>query len=96
MAMPDSPAIIFAARDDNERIVTFGEIDDRSTQLVRVLAGEGLTVGDFVDVFTPNGPEHLIASFAGGKVGTVVIPKKGREPRARRPNGWSVDRLCDC
>ena len=80
MAMPDSTAIIFAAQDGSERIVTFGEVDDRSTQLARVLVGEGLTVGDFVAISLPNGPEHLIASFAGWKVGAVVIPMRSDLP----------------
>ncbi len=76
----DSTAIMFAAQDGSERIVTFGEFDDRSTQLARVLVGEGLGVGDFVAISLPNGPEHLMASFAGWKVGAVVIPMRSDLP----------------
>ena len=92
MAMPDSTAIIFAAQDGSERIVTFGEVDDRSTKLARVLVGEGLTVGDFVAISLPNGPEHLIASFAGWKVGAVVIPMRSDLPDWERARVLTADR----
>jgi bile acid-coenzyme A ligase len=84
MQKRDSTAIIYAARDGSERVVTFGEVDDRSTQLARVLVGKGLTVGDYVAIALPNGPEHLMASFAGWKVGAVVIPMRSDLPEWER------------
>src|ERR1035437_6678639 len=76
----DGTAILFAAQDGSERRVTFGEIDDRSTQLARALLERGLTAGDYVAISLKNSPEHLIASFAGWKVGAVVIPMGSNLP----------------
>jgi bile acid-coenzyme A ligase len=76
----DGTAILFAAQDGSERRVTFGEIDDRSTQLARVLVERGLTADDYVAISLKNSPEHLIASFAGWKVGAVVIPMRSNLP----------------
>ena len=53
LADPEGVAIVFAAEDGSERTVTFGELDDRSTQLARVLSARGLTVGDHVAVCAP-------------------------------------------
>ena len=86
-ANPDGPAIIFAAEDGSERTVTFGELDQRSTQLARVLMSRGLTVGDFMVVCLRNSPEHLVATFAGWKVGAVVVPMRWNLP------DWERDRV---
>ena len=79
-ANPDGPGIIFAAADGSERTVTFGELDERSTQLARVLMSRGLTVGDFMVVCLRNSPEHLVATFAGWKAGAVVVPMRWNLP----------------
>ena len=79
-ANPRGIGIIFAAEDGGERTVTFGELDERSTQLARVLAARGLEIGDYMAVCLRNSPEHLIASFAGWKVGAVVIPVRWNLP----------------
>ena len=86
-ADPDGVALVFAAQDGSERTVTFGELDDRSTQLARVLSARGLTVGDHVAVSLPNSPEHLVATFAGWKVGAVVVPMRWNLPE------WERDRV---
>ena len=84
---PDGPGVIFAAEDGSERTVTFGELDERSTQVARVLSGRGLTVGDHLVVALPNSPEHLVATFAGWKVGAVVVPMRWNLP------DWERDRV---
>ena len=43
---PDDLALVFAAEDGSEREVSWRELDDRSTQVARALADEGLAVGD--------------------------------------------------
>ena len=78
---------MFAAEDGSERTVTFGELDGRSTQLARVLSAGGLTVGDSMAVALPNSPEHLVATFAGWKVGAVVVPMRWNLPE------WERDRV---
>ncbi len=86
-ADPGRVGIVFAAEDGSERTVTFGELDERSTQLARVLSERGLTVGDHLAVCLRNSPEHLVATFAGWKVGAVVVPMRGNLPE------WERDRV---
>ena len=73
---PGEVALIFAAEDGGERTVTWDEIDVRSTQVARVLAGRGLGQGDILAICLRNSPEHIIASFAAWKVGAVVVPMR--------------------
>ena len=42
----DRVAVVFAAEDGSEREVSYRELDERSTQLARVLSARGLTVGE--------------------------------------------------
>jgi len=86
-AGPERVAIVFAAQDGSERTVTFGELDERSTQLARVLSARGLTVGDHMAISLPNSPEHIVATFAGWKVGAVVVPMRWNLPE------WERDRV---
>jgi bile acid-coenzyme A ligase len=86
-ANPDGVGLIFAAAGGSERIVTFGEIDERSTQLARVLLTRGLKAGESFVVSLKNSPEHLFATFAGWKVGAVVIPMRWNLP------AWERDRV---
>jgi bile acid-coenzyme A ligase len=83
-AHPDETAIIFSAEDGGERTVTWGELDDRSTQLAHVFADRGIAVGDFLAIGLPNSPEHVIACFAGWKVGAVVVPMRWDLPEWER------------
>ena len=87
LADPDGIAIVFAAEDGTERTVTFGELDERSTQLAHVLAAQGLGVGDHLVVSMSNSPEHVVATFAGWKVGAVVVPTRWNLP------DWERDRV---
>ena len=70
----DQIALTFLAEDGSERLLTWQELDDRSTQFARVLAGRGLGVGDYLGIQLRNSPEHIISTFAGWKVGAVVVP----------------------
>lgn len=73
-ARPGEVGLVFAAEDGSERQVTWEELDRRSTQLARVLAGRGLATGDILAVCLRNSPEHLVSCFAAWKVGAVVVP----------------------
>ena len=90
MAEPrrEEVAVVFVAEDGHERLVTWGEVDDRSTQVARVLAEEGLAAGDSLAIALKNSPEHLFTCFAGWKVGATVVPMRTafplREARTRR------------
>src|ERR1035437_10314497 len=80
-------AIIFAPEDGDERLVSWGEVDDRSTQLARVLSDQGLAAGDSLAISLKNSPEHLFACFAGWKVGATVVPMRWDLP------DWELNRL---
>jgi bile acid-coenzyme A ligase len=83
-ADPDGVGIVFAAQDGSERQVTWRELDERSTQIAHVFAEHGLSLGDFLAVSLPNSPEHLMACFAGWKVGAAVIPMRWDLPEWER------------
>jgi bile acid-coenzyme A ligase len=83
----DEVAIIFVSEAGDERLVTWGEVDDRSTQLARVLADEGLKAGDYLAISLKNSPEHLFTCFAGWKVGATVVPMRWDLP------DWELSRL---
>ncbi|HMD44805.1 MAG TPA: AMP-binding protein [Acidimicrobiales bacterium] len=84
---PGAVGVVFVAESGDERLVTVGELDDRSTRLAHVLADRGVTVGDSVAVSLKNSPEHLVADFAAWKVGATVIPMRWDLPE------WERDRL---
>ncbi len=84
---PDGIGVIFVAEDGSERRVTWRELDDRSTQLARVLAERGIQVGEYLAICLRNSPEHLMACFAGWKVGAVVVPMRWDLP------DWERSRL---
>jgi bile acid-coenzyme A ligase len=83
-AHPGQVAIIFSAEDGSEREVTWDELDQRSTQVARVLAERGLAQGDILAVCLRNSPEHLMACFAAWKVGAVVVPMRWDLPEWER------------
>ena len=69
----DQFAVTFLAEDGSERLLTWRQLDDRSTQFARVLAARGLGVGDYLGIQLRNSPEHIISTFAGWKAGAVVV-----------------------
>src|SRR5881227_3535985 len=83
----DEVAVIFIADDGTERLVTWTELDDRSTQLARGLAAKGLGQGDRFGIKLRNSPEHFFASFAGWKLGAVVVPVRWDLPE------WELERV---
>jgi bile acid-coenzyme A ligase len=83
----DQIALTFLADDGSERLLTWQELDDRSTQFARVLAERGLGVGDHLGIQLRNSPEHIISTFAGWKVGAVVVPVRWDLPE------WELERV---
>lgn len=81
---PDASAIIFIPQKDEERVVTRRELDDRSTQIARLLAARGVGQGSMVVVALPNSPEHAMASIAAWKLGACVLPLNPRAPERER------------
>jgi len=83
-ARQDDVGLLFCSEAGIERAVTWRELDDRSTQVARVLSEQGLDVGERVAIALRNSPEHLIAVFAGWKLGAVVVPMRWDLPEWER------------
>jgi fatty-acyl-CoA synthase len=66
------------AIDFHDRLVTFGELDDRADALAAALVERGLGRGDRVATLTGNSPEHVIALFACAKAGLLLAPLSWR------------------
>jgi bile acid-coenzyme A ligase len=83
----DDLAIVFSADHGPEQAISWRQLDDRSTQVGRALAGLGLAAGDWLAIQLPNSLEHLLATFGGWKVGATVVPIRWDVP------DWERDRL---
>lgn len=86
---PEATAIVFAPRDGDERLVTWAELDARSSQVARVLVEHGAARGSLVAVGLPNSPEHFFATIGAWKAGAGVMPVRAELP------AWERDRLLD-
>lgn len=67
----DHPAIVMA---ESGRIVTYGELDERSTRLARVFDEAGLEPGDHVAVMIGNQPEFFDVLWAALRAGLYFTP----------------------
>ncbi|MBB4967365.1 non-ribosomal peptide synthetase [Saccharothrix violaceirubra] len=65
---PDADAVVWPGGR-----LSFGELDDRSTQLAHRLRSLGVKRGDNVGTCFPRGPESLIAQIACFKLGAAAI-----------------------
>ena len=70
-AMPAKPAVIMA---DGSRTVTYGEMEHRSIQVSRLLAGLGVQAGDHVAVMLANRPEYFEIGWGAQRRGTYWTP----------------------
>ena len=66
---PERPAVVMAGSGD---VVTFGELDARSTQLARLLREAGLRRGDHMAIFMENQPRFMEILWAGLRSGLYV------------------------
>jgi acyl-CoA synthetase (AMP-forming)/AMP-acid ligase II len=64
----DSPAITCG-----ERVLTFGELDARSSQVAHALVRDGVRPGDRVAVLTRNRPEWFELLFGAARAGAVLV-----------------------
>jgi bile acid-coenzyme A ligase len=76
VADPDAVNLIWITEDGSETTHTRRELDDRSTQLARVLAEHGVGISDLVSLAIRNSPEFIIGCFATWKLGATVIPMR--------------------
>src|SRR5512132_510468 len=83
----DQTAIVFVSEGGTERLVPWSELDARSTQIARGLADRGLGEGDRLGIKLRNCPEHIFTTFAGWKLGAVVVPVRWDLP------DWELERV---
>jgi bile acid-coenzyme A ligase len=84
---PDTTAIVFAPYGADDREISWGELDARSSQVGRLLADRGAGPGDWVAVALVNSPEHFFATIGAWKVGAGVLPIRADLP------AWERERL---
>ena len=65
----DKTALVF-----EDQRWSFRQLDRASSQVAAQLQGLGIAAGEKVTLFSPNGPEWLIAYYAVMKIGAVVNP----------------------
>ena len=70
---PDRLALI-DAREDGDRLITYGELRALSNQTANLLAEQGVARGDRVGILLPQTPETAYAHIAVYKLGAIAIP----------------------
>jgi malonyl-CoA/methylmalonyl-CoA synthetase len=70
----DRPAAEIDAADGQVATLTFGEIDERSNRLARVLTERGCRRGDRLCLYLPNSAAFIDAFLACAKLGVIVVP----------------------
>lgn len=81
---PDKAAIIFAPQSGDERVVTWSELDRRSSQVARLLAEYGAGPGTMVVVGVWNSPEHFFVTAGAWKLGALALPLRAILPQRER------------
>jgi len=65
---PERPALTCAGR-----TLTFGELDDRSSQVAHALVRDGVRPGDRIAVLTKNRPEYFELMFGAARARAVLV-----------------------
>lgn len=73
--------------DGSERVLTWADLDRRSSQLAASLAARGAGLGDRVAIALRNSPELVFAALATWKVGATPVPVRWDVP------AWEFERL---
>ncbi|MCA1006191.1 amino acid adenylation domain-containing protein [Rhodococcus hoagii] len=73
-ADPEAPAI----SDDGEEI-TYGDLDEQSSRLARLLIGEGVGPGHHVPIALPRSADAVVAAWAVLKSGAALVPIEAAE-----------------
>lgn len=84
---PTDVALVFVAASGAEEQVTWAALESRANRAARALAAEGLGEGSLLALALPNSVDHIVATFAGWKVGACVLPLRWDLP------GWERDRV---
>ncbi|MDX6234985.1 MAG: long-chain acyl-CoA synthetase, partial [Nocardioidaceae bacterium] len=70
-AEPDHPAVVMAGSGE---VVTYGELDERSKRLARLLSAAGLRPGDHLAVLLENHPRYFEVFWAAMRAGLYCTP----------------------
>ncbi|WP_330350690.1 long-chain-fatty-acid--CoA ligase [Streptomyces sp. NBC_00582] len=57
-----------------ERVIAYGELDERSARAAALLRAEGVRPGDRVALMLPNVPEFVVLYYGVLRAGAVVVP----------------------
>ena len=103
---PRDLAILVTDGREITRVVSFGELSERSNRLANVLAANGVGEGDRVALILSQRPETAIAHIAIYKLGAIAVPLsaafgtdalevrlRGSEPRAVLGERESLERV---
>jgi bile acid-coenzyme A ligase len=83
-ARPDDLAIMVVGPDGDGPSLTWRELDTRTNQVARALAGLGVTADSFVGISFPNGLEHYLAAIGTWKLGACAMPVRPVVPDRER------------
>ena len=76
----DETAIFVYSRDGSAKQLSWRQLEELSNQLAHYFVEQEIGVGWTVIVAVPNGIMHFVASFAGWKVGAMVLPLRPSLP----------------
>jgi bile acid-coenzyme A ligase len=81
---PDATAIVFVPEQGDEQLVSWGELDRRSSQVARLLAAHGVDQGSTIVVATGNTPEHFFVAYGAWKLGALLLTLRPQLPAPER------------
>ena len=87
---PDRPAVVLARRDRSEHVLTYAQLQQRSTRAAHLLAARGARPGRFVAIALPNSLEHYVAAVATWATGACTLPVNARLPEPERDALFAV------
>ncbi|MBY8863128.1 amino acid adenylation domain-containing protein [Nocardia sp. CA2R105] len=80
---PDGVAVVFADATEQLSELEYLDLDERSTQLARVLIDRGIGPEDLVAIGIPRSPESVLAVWAIAKSGAGFVPVDPNYPADR-------------
>lgn len=86
---PDKTAIIFVSQSGEEQTISWKKVESRSNQIARLLESRGIGQQSLLVIGLPNSPEHIYCTFAGWKLGALVLPLRAALPV------WERNRVLD-
>src|SRR5690606_12471445 len=75
---PAAPAVVFEGT-----TLSYGELDERSNRLARLLIAEGIGAEDLVAVDVPRSADAVVAAWAVSKTGAAFVPVDPNYPADR-------------